>query len=87
MPDATAPSSDLAAAAARYAAILVEQQICRLVPEMDRCFGCDSRHAGMFLDSRTHKWFCGECTMALLSWEFDGCPDDPDFAYRDWIAE
>ncbi len=38
-----------------------------------------------FTDSRSGLFFCPACTESLLSWEYDGCPDDSDPAYASFV--
>ena len=58
-----------------------------------RCYGCwerSPRQGGRdpeLMDLRTGHRYCHECMEALITWELDGCPDDPDLPYAGWLAD
>lgn len=58
----------------------------------DGCFGCwdrdglTHRHDSYFIDDRTRRQFCHECTAALVAWELDGRPGGPEFNYLFWLG-
>jgi hypothetical protein len=68
------------------------------------CYGCADTFRGAlgqrrehrvssdeptFMDSRTGRWFCSNCIVALVTWELDDRPEDdqPDNPYPEWLGE
>jgi hypothetical protein len=58
----------------------------------DRCYGCWERdpHQGGYeadiMDLRTGRRWCHMHAAAIIEWELDGCPSDPDYSYPEWIS-